>query len=100
MTSILETAKQLVALKGAHADQSWHVQHGQFAKLCAENAGVLADELLDAESTMQTAHSWLDRWGAHAGNCRGDERCTCGLVAVRSEIDAFLSRISKEQDNG
>jgi len=48
--------------------------------------------LEEALEVIESAHSWLDRWAKHTGNCRGDERCTCGLVAIRSEAAAFLAR--------
>lgn len=49
--------------------------------------------LEDVRDALGANYSWLDRWAKHAGNCRGDERCTCGLVLARSECATTLARV-------
>lgn len=36
---------------------------------------------------VDAAISWLDRWAQHVGDCKGGDECTCGLTAVRHELD-------------
>ena len=55
------------------------------------NASLIAaaPELLEAGAS---AGAWLERWAKHVGSCRGDSECTCGLVAVRSELASALAK--------
>lgn len=39
----------------------------------------------------ESALSWLERWGAHVGDCQGADKCTCGLTAIRNELAVTLN---------
>lgn len=46
-----------------------------------------APELLEA---LRSCESWIDRWTAHIGNCKGGNECSCGRSAVLHEaLDAI-----------
>ena len=48
-----------------------------------------APELLDAG---KSAASWMERWASHAGSCKGDQECTCGLIAIRGELGGAIAK--------
>lgn len=54
------------------------------------------EEERDADGfALEAAAAWLERWAAHVGNCRGGAECTCGLTAIRRDVQArCLSRAS------
>lgn len=39
---------------------------------------------------LKGAGAWLDRWAAHVGSCLGGRFCTCGLTAIRAEVEIAL----------
>ncbi len=57
----------------------------------------LSNELLPA---AEAASSWLERWAKHVGNCAGGNACTCGLTAVRAEIDTALTELLSYRSEG
>lgn len=40
--------------------------------------------------SAESALAWLERWAMHVGKCPADENCTCGLVAIRHELNIAL----------
>lgn len=46
--------------------------------------------LCDATDALESGLYWLERWGAHVGDCQGGDACTCGLVAIRHELRLSL----------
>lgn len=55
--------------------------------LALAEAGLRAEEMREA---LETAESWIERWAAHVGNCRGGDVCTCGRTAVLAEVRKAL----------
>lgn len=49
------------------------------------------DALVEA---LESAASWLDRWGQHVPGCQQPAVCTCGLHAMRHETAAALDRVN------
>lgn len=58
--------------------------------VAAPSAAIPEQALPMMMDALKSASSWLERWAKHVGNCRGDAYCTCGLVAIRSEVEIAL----------
>lgn len=58
-------------------------------RLTAEN-----DRLREALSSCE---SWIDRWSAHVGNCKGGDKCTCGRSAVLYEANSAINQQSSPE---
>ena len=57
-----------------------------------------APEAPDVVGALESAASWLERWGTHVGNCsRVPQTCTCGLTFVRNETHLVLSQLKGEE---
>jgi hypothetical protein len=54
------------------------------------------EEVGMVDAALQSASSWLERWAVHAGNCTGGAGCTCGLTAIRWELQMALSSVYEE----
>ena len=101
MTSILETAKQVVALDkqvdlkidlGGEPDEFDGDDIRGLDDLCIQHAGTLAAALVEADGHISNLASMLEAAHRQLGIYSKENK---RLVAAR----AFLSRISKEQDN-
>lgn len=40
---------------------------------------------------LESAKTWLSNWAVHAGRCKGGNACTCGLTAIRAEVEFALA---------
>lgn len=45
---------------------------------------------------LESASSWLHRWGQHVGRCQDGIPCTCGLVAMRAETADALAQEQRD----
>lgn len=50
-------------------------------------------EIIDA---AKSSLSWLKTWAIHAGSCKSEKFCTCGLAAVRSELEFAISSLEHD----
>lgn len=67
----------------------------QIAELERHGIKTLDELLADwrrMREALETADSWLDRWGNHVGRCGRESECTCGLARVQHEIHAALEQ--------
>lgn len=78
------------AVRTAEADRdAWRIRAEQAESRVAVLEAMVAEldgALAKARDALLTADSWLERWAQHVGNCRGGDRCECGLTLVRWEV--------------
>jgi hypothetical protein len=55
-----------------------------------------APSMVGLREKVEGPASWLNRWAAHVGGCRGGDVCTCGLTMARFEIDQCLALLARE----
>lgn len=46
---------------------------------------------MSEREALESAAAWLGRWASHVGPCRGGNECTCGLTAIRAEVEIALT---------
>lgn len=52
-------------------------------------------EIAQLREALESSESWIDRWSIHVGRCEGDKKCTCGRVAILTEVRAVLAEENK-----
>jgi hypothetical protein len=92
---IIESALLAEREAGAAALASEKERFRYFERLTTEQHELDVAARDRAEAALETAASWLERWGTHIGRCSGGSNCTCGLVAVTHEVREALEALGE-----
>jgi hypothetical protein len=76
-------------------DELAHLRHREAELLETTNRYLMRARAAEANlaaylEALKSAEAWLHRWATHNGGCRKGSRCTCGLTAVRRDLDVIV----------